>query len=43
MEFFFPTMEVPVNCLVADILQNIFPCVQQKKEIHTGLKQLEGE
>jgi len=32
----------PVNYLVTDILQNIFICVQQKKEIHTGLKQLEG-
>jgi len=28
---------------VSDILQNIFFCVQQKKEILTGLKQLEGE
>uniref|UniRef100_A0A671SXW6 G-protein coupled receptors family 2 profile 2 domain-containing protein n=1 Tax=Sinocyclocheilus anshuiensis TaxID=1608454 RepID=A0A671SXW6_9TELE len=25
------------------IVQNIFFCVQQKEEIHTGLKQLEGE
>jgi len=32
-----------INCLVTDILQNIFFCVQQKKEIHTGLKQVEGE
>jgi len=43
---FFPTMEVNMevkNCLVTDILQNIFFFVQQKKEIHTGLKQLEGE
>jgi len=31
-----------INCLVTNILQNIF-CVQQKKEIHTGLDQLEGE
>jgi len=30
-----------INCLVTDILQNIIFCVQQKKEIHTGLKQLE--
>ncbi|XP_077065898.1 isochorismatase domain-containing protein 2 isoform X1 [Siphateles boraxobius] len=30
-----------INCLVTDILQNIFLCVQRKKEIHTGLKQLE--
>jgi len=29
-----------VNCLVINI---IFLCVQQKEEIHTGLKQLEGE
>jgi len=33
----------PVNCLVTDIIQNILFCVQQKKDIHTGLKQLEGE
>jgi len=25
------------------VLQNISLCVQQKKETHTGLKQLEGE
>jgi len=25
------------------VLQNIFLCVQQKKETHRGLKQLEGE
>ncbi len=31
-----------VNCLVTNILQNIF-YVQQLKEIHTGLEQLEGE
>ncbi len=31
-----------VNCLVANILEMIF-CVQQKKETHTGLDQLEGE
>ncbi len=29
--------------LVSDILQNNFVCVQQKKEIHTCLEQLEGE
>jgi len=36
----------PITCLVTDILQNTFFCVQQqkkKKEIHTGLEQLEGE
>jgi len=27
-----------IKCLVTGILQNIFFCVQQKKEIHTGLK-----
>jgi len=26
--------------LLTNILQNIFFCVQQKKEIHTGLEQL---
>ncbi len=31
-----------VNCLVINILQNIF-CVQQKKETQTGLEQLQGE
>ncbi len=29
-----------VNCLITNILQNIGFCVQQKKEIHTGLEQL---
>jgi len=38
-----PFYESQLNCLIADILQNIFFCVQEKKEIHTGLKQLEGE
>jgi len=28
------------NCLVTDILQNIFFCAQQKKEMYTGLEQL---
>ena len=32
----------PKNCLVTDNLLNIFLSVQQKKEIHTGLKQYEG-
>ncbi len=31
-----------VKWLAANILQNIF-CVQQRKEIHTGLKQIESE
>jgi len=29
-----------INCLFTNILQNIYFCVQQEKEIHTGLKQL---
>ncbi len=37
----FQTMEV--NNLVTNILQNNLFCVQQKKETHTGLEQLEGE
>ncbi len=31
-----------INCLITDILQNIFFCVKLK-EIHTGLEQLKGE
>jgi len=31
------------NCLIPDILQNIFFCVQQKKENHRGLEQLHGD
>jgi len=27
---------VPNNCLIPIVLQNIFFCVQQKKETHTG-------
>jgi len=34
---------MPNNCLVPIILQNIFLCVQQKKETHTGLQQVEDE
>ncbi len=34
---------VPQNCSVSHILQNIFLCVQQNKDIHTGLDLLEGE
>ncbi len=34
---------VPQNCSVSHILQNIFLCVQQNKDIHTGLELLEGE
>ncbi len=33
---------VPQNSLVTNFLQNIFICVQQNKEIHTGLELLEG-
>ncbi len=28
-----------VNCLVTNILQNIFFCVQQKNETHSDLEQ----
>ncbi len=28
------------NCLVTNILQNIFFCTQQKKETHIGLEQI---
>jgi len=39
---FLPTMEVNgVHELFGYLLQNIFFCVQQKKEIHAGLEQLE--
>jgi len=31
------------NGLVTHFLQNTLFCVHQKKEIHTGLEQLEGE
>ncbi len=34
---------VPQNCSVSNIIQNIFLCVQQKKDIHTGLEQFEIE
>ncbi len=34
---------VPQNNLVTNFLQNIFLCVQQNKDIHTGLELLEGE
>ncbi len=32
-----------ISCLATNILQSIFFCVQQKKETHKGLEQLEGE
>ncbi len=34
---------VPQNSLVTNFLQNIFLCVWQNKDIHTGLELLEGE
>ncbi len=34
---------LPQNSLVTNFLQNIFLCVQQNKEIQTGLELLEGE
>jgi len=37
------TMEVNGVHQLQNILQNMFFCVQQKKEILTGLEQLEGE
>jgi len=39
----FHSMEVNGVGLVTDILQNIIFCIQQKKETHTGLEQLEDE
>ncbi len=32
-----------VNYLVTDMISNIFFCVWQRKEAHTGMDQLEGE
>ncbi len=39
------TLEVDgyYHCLVNSILLNIFVCVKQKKESHTGLGQVDGE
>ncbi len=34
---------VPQNCSVSYILQNIFLCGMQNKDIQTGLELLEGE
>ncbi len=34
---------VPQNRSVSHILQNIFLCVQQNKDVYTGLELLEGE
>ncbi len=34
---------VPQNSLITNFLQNIFLCVRQNKDIHTGLELLEGE
>ncbi len=34
---------VPQNCSVSHILQNIFLCVQQNKEIPSGFEQIESE
>ncbi len=34
---------VPQNSLITNFLQNIFLCVQQNKDIHTGLELLEDE
>ncbi len=42
---FSPSMEVngAQNSLVTNFLQNIFLCVRQNKDIHTGLELLKGE
>ncbi len=42
---FFPSMEVNgvPKQPVTNFLQNIFLCVRQNKDIHTGLEILEGE
>ncbi len=40
---YFFSMQVNGDSLVTHILQNILFCVQQKKEIHTGVEQLESE
>ncbi len=34
---------VAQNCSVSHILQNILLCVRQNKDIHTGLKLLDGK
>ncbi len=34
---------VAQNCSVSHILQNIFLCVQQNKDIHADLELFEGE
>ncbi len=34
---------VPQNCSVSHILQNIFLCVQQNKDINTGLEILDSK
>ncbi len=34
---------LPQNSLVTNFHQNIFLCVQQNKDIHTGLDLFEGE
>ncbi len=31
------------NCMVPNILQNVFFCILQNKEIHAGLEQHQGE
>ncbi len=34
---------VPQNSLITNCLENIFLCIQQSKEIHTGLELLVGK
>ncbi len=43
IDFHTISFQVSGNCLITNILQNIFFCAQQKKERHTGLEQLKGK
>ncbi len=43
IDFHTISFQVSGNCLITNILQNIFFCAQQKKERHTGLEQHEGK
>ncbi len=38
---YFPTKSMGTNNYL--VIQNIFVCVQHKRETHTGLERLEGE
>ncbi len=41
--FWSPNKSRLPSAVVTNILQNIFFCVLQNKETHTGLEQMEGE